>query len=323
MDKVNQYLVSLYTEAQKLDLNQFMPFALESLQEVLDFDCAKWGTGRIENGHAYTHKLYPFNVPEEAIEIYLKVVGQEDTLVQHTFGNPGKTALFTDLLTLDEWFSSPMYLEYGARFGMDLGASTAIIDEDVGHFYGLGIFRAGKDNNFSEEERAVKQLAMPHIVEAFKINRFFSLKQCIYKDGLGNSIALVDSVGAIYDIEPNFKQLLRQEWPDWSGARLPEPLSNVVQKLNSPSYEGDACVFSVTPQENFFLISARKRGILDSLSKRQREIAERYANGASSKAIAQSLDISPSTVNNHLNAIYEKLEVSDKAQLSSMMNRYR
>lgn len=54
---------------------------------------------------------------------------------------------------------------------------------------------------------------------------------------------------------------------------------------------------------------------LHRLSKREREIAERYANGQTYKAIAEALCRSPSTIRNHLNAIYQKLEIGNKAEL--------
>ena len=51
------------------------------------------------------------------------------------------------------------------------------------------------------------------------------------------------------------------------------------------------------------------------LSNRELEVAEHYASGQSHKEIARDLDVSPSTIRNHLASIYRKLEINGKAQL--------
>ncbi len=51
------------------------------------------------------------------------------------------------------------------------------------------------------------------------------------------------------------------------------------------------------------------------LTDRERMIAERYAQGDTHKQIAQALFIAPSTVRNHLAAVYRKLGVSSKVAL--------
>jgi two-component system, NarL family, nitrate/nitrite response regulator NarL len=50
------------------------------------------------------------------------------------------------------------------------------------------------------------------------------------------------------------------------------------------------------------------------LTERQMEVIDLLATGASNKVIAQSLGISPATVKNHLDAIFEKMGVSNRLQ---------
>jgi DNA-binding CsgD family transcriptional regulator len=58
---------------------------------------------------------------------------------------------------------------------------------------------------------------------------------------------------------------------------------------------------------------------LGKLSTRERQVAERYARGESYKTIAEALFVSPSTVRSHLNKIYEKLGVHNKAELTPLI----
>ena len=60
---------------------------------------------------------------------------------------------------------------------------------------------------------------------------------------------------------------------------------------------------------------------LPSLSSREREIAMLYAKGQTSKEIADELCISPTTVRNHVAAIYRKLEISNKMELVNLMGQ--
>lgn len=57
----------------------------------------------------------------------------------------------------------------------------------------------------------------------------------------------------------------------------------------------------------------------DALSPRELEIAQAYARGASYRGIAERLFIAPTTVRTHLRNIYEKLGISNKAELFSLL----
>lgn len=57
------------------------------------------------------------------------------------------------------------------------------------------------------------------------------------------------------------------------------------------------------------------------LTERERQVARAVAEGASNKEIARRLGITERTVKAHAGAIFEKLQVRDRLQLSLMVNR--
>jgi DNA-binding NarL/FixJ family response regulator len=59
---------------------------------------------------------------------------------------------------------------------------------------------------------------------------------------------------------------------------------------------------------------AEKRPDVAPLSKRETEILQKVAYGATTKEVARDLDISPHTVKTHLERIFEKLGANDRAQ---------
>ena len=58
---------------------------------------------------------------------------------------------------------------------------------------------------------------------------------------------------------------------------------------------------------------------VETLSKREGEVAAAYANGDSYKEIARDLGISPTTVRSHLRTVYGKLNVTSKIALAQAL----
>lgn len=60
--------------------------------------------------------------------------------------------------------------------------------------------------------------------------------------------------------------------------------------------------------------------LLGALSERQRQCMELVAQQRTSKEIARALDLSPSTVDNHIQAAMERLGVRSRAEAARMLN---
>ena len=57
------------------------------------------------------------------------------------------------------------------------------------------------------------------------------------------------------------------------------------------------------------------------MSEREREVAQAFGQGLSHKEIARQMGLSPNTVRNHLSAIYDKMDVSNKAELIACLQQ--
>jgi two-component system nitrate/nitrite response regulator NarL len=66
-----------------------------------------------------------------------------------------------------------------------------------------------------------------------------------------------------------------------------------------------------------------KRSDAAALSRREKEILQKVAYGATTKEVAQDLGISPHTVKTHLERIFEKLGANDRAQAVAIAIRSR
>ena len=60
-------------------------------------------------------------------------------------------------------------------------------------------------------------------------------------------------------------------------------------------------------------------GVLAPLTPRQREVAREAATGHTNREIAEILDITPDTVGDHLSAIYDRLNLSNRVELANTL----
>jgi DNA-binding NarL/FixJ family response regulator len=68
------------------------------------------------------------------------------------------------------------------------------------------------------------------------------------------------------------------------------------------------------------LITIRKKRTADILSGREIEIAKYLGHGTGYREIAESLFIAPKTVRNHIQTIYEKLDISSRIELALLLS---
>jgi DNA-binding NarL/FixJ family response regulator len=107
---------------------------------------------------------------------------------------------------------------------------------------------------------------------------------------------------------------MQTEWPAWREGHLPAPLLRHFLS-GERFYRGASLVVQQHVEHQLLFLRARPRCKADSLSERQLEVAVLVAQGQSHKAVAQRLGLAPATVRNHLQAIYDKLEVGKVAGL--------
>ena len=101
-----------------------------------------------------------------------------------------------------------------------------------------------------------------------------------------------------------------------SGYLLKDASPDALVDAAKNAIEGNAVIH---PQLTKTFIEEVRLGDSDSpkatpLSKREREILQKVADGATTRQVASDLGISPHTVKTHLERIFEKLSANDRAQ---------
>ena len=161
---------------------------------------------------------------------------------------------------------------------------------------------------------------MPHLAEAYNTNRFNFIHSS-HKNGAqsGHARAICDKKGVLYNASQGFEELMLAEWPDWHGPQLPGVLLDTLSVGGRHQYTGHSIVGTIKALNDMLLLSIRKKTTVDQLSTRELEVAMRFGQGMDYREIADELHIAPATARNHLQAIYAKLGVGNKAEMARII----
>jgi len=187
----------------------------------------------------------------------------------------------------------------------------------------LVVFRTEGDPPFGDEERTIVEMVAPHMMEAF---RTVLLKHLVARGinarGDRHASVVTDARGTIHEGNPQFVELLQTQWAGWNGPILPEELRD-FGAASRVGCRGTICYQSSPINDELWLVEAWERGLVDVLTPSERRVAELLAAGHTYKEAADKLGIAVSTITNHANRIYDKLNIRNKAQLAQVVAQSR
>ncbi len=171
-----------------------------------------------------------------------------------------------------------------------------------------------------EAERALKEAIFPHLIESVRQNWLTNLPRLFPENKRSNSIAACDSLCTLHVASPAFIEICSMEWPEWKGSTLPKCVQESVQR-GELKFVGEKIIVGMSQMNDLLLLRARPKLAADELSLRELEVAQKFSAGSDYKTIAQELSVSPSTIKGHLNKIYTKLGINEKASLVAEIRR--
>lgn len=317
MAPINDTIVALYRHSREVPMPKFQSWALERLREVIDFDSAMWRAGG--DRPPLADSVFLLNQPRSLLDEYGGGGWHEqDFLRRACAALPGRTYGYTDLVVMDEFRASELYRRLSKPYGLEWALSTHHLAPNSALKSVITIWRADRARPFSEEDRARKELLVPHLVESMHANRLWQFTTAMEGGRgvgrtIGRTMAVCDVAGWLHDCSRGFFLALRTEWPDWSGPALPAAL---VGQLGAGRYVGRRIDIDSTPMADQWLLTAHASGAAKQLGRRELQAARLYARGLTYRAIAAQLGVAPATVRNQLRAGFAKLGVSSKVELA-------
>jgi DNA-binding NarL/FixJ family response regulator len=319
-DRVGRLASLSYEVALAEDIGELRRVVTSGLRTVVDADLASY------TEVTRTSTLALLDLP--AIDLtkvgsrLAELAHQHPLIVRHA---PDAEAI-SDHLSDARFRSLELYQDiYGPLEAVDQLAITIHHDDDV--TVGLALNRSRR--GFSHADRqALEALAI--VVRAARARvvaraRARELLEALQRDEVSGPVGVIalSEQGELDFVSDQARQWLRAYFPEDGSANLPP----IVGARLLRGSRGDGRTVSVEGPDGTLTIRRlparigeprllelrqRRRSSHRQLTAREHQILERLACGDSNAAIARALDISARTVENHLRAIYRKLEVNSR-----------
>ncbi len=312
---LSSLLLELGRGCQELALDEFRQHVLRAVRRYIQFDVAWWAMVANDGADYRVHSSFQIGLPDQCEEL-LNLTQKQNVVAVRCRDNLNKAIVFRP----EDLYADVSTAVLAQHMGIAQVLAVAVMDEHLQQVTFLSFARRRQNPCFSESDRQLLELLMPHLVVMVDIN--YSAQISRWRAGepaYRSGIAVIDTQGAVHMADPAFLRLMRTEFSDWNGPRLPQPLVNAC--CHEPfSYTGKSLFVHFCFAGRLLLATISQRSALDVLGNRERMIAVSYAKGNSYKQVAREMAISPATVRHYLRLIYDKLEVSDKAALACIVN---
>lgn len=309
LDAVGGLLLAIHKLPHQGEFAGFQERALTLLARAVPFDCAWWGLVSGLN----LHTEIKFRLPATYHEDWEKIKG-EDPIAKQATEHPFSTVLFNEQELSHYMTLQAMLAKHNIRHVL----CTHTPESSLGLHAFLAIYRAGTP--FTEAERRLKQMVMPHMMHALHLSWRKHLESALLDASTEEQLvanAICDRSGLILSADEFFARFMIIEWQRWRGPMLPEDL--LAHLRGSRHFQGRKIRAIFRDVSGLFLVRVSERRPVSELSPRELAVAEHYAFGKTYKAIAQEIGITPNTVRHYIRTIFGKLQVKNKAELSRII----
>lgn len=319
MQPILDLLFRLYRAAYEMPLGDFDDATLSMIGMVVPFCAAVWLVGAIERGtprllRAHLHGLMPdalrsFTPPSLQLSRAL-IVAAADAGRAYQLRAP-------DLYCRVGRPEGLILADGSSADGQLLIAETGVPPEPASW---LSLYRARGQAQFDESDSRAASLVMPHLAQAFVLNRAVHAEQgAAPRRNAAGERSVIRPDGTVLHCGARLAGMIRAEFPAWDGLALPERLLNEVQRGGAVHFPQNEARVEVSRLGNTLLLTVRQTTPADRLSPRELTVAQLFGAGASYKEIARRVALAPATVRNVVQNAYRKLGVNNKAQLARLM----
>ncbi len=312
MDAFDDFVAKLYRGSAFIQAHQFREWALLQLRELIPFDAALWGSGSVETTRFHTLTLlgisedYPRTLEKTAVF---------NPVWEALLAHPDEPIDSAQLMPDKEFFRTEIYRRCFSKFKIERLLATLHNEPRSALVTLISVYRADRKRLFTAEERLLKKKAIRHLVNAASHAFFTHLIRTAPEDQSYSPAALCDREGYLYEVQPQFLDLIEEHFWGWRGPRLPFTLPAAGEDFSHFGICG-----STTALNDLLCVQIWQEGPLDLLTDRERQVVQDVGRGLSFKDIARNTGIAPSTVSNHLYRIYRKLGIKNRSSLAKLLD---
>lgn len=274
---LNQLIRDVYEGCTLVPITEYRRWALREVRRELGFSNAVWG------------------------------IGSRLTDRMHGLQGVGSTAATAeaarDNTTLQGWLG-------GAGSPRQL---TCESDSVAGLVSFIAVGRAPEEAPFTEHERTLLDLLVPHLMAGWRHCQVFTLRA--HSAASAASVAaIVDTHGFVQSADGRFFSTLRTSFPGAGPGFLPAPLSELAARGGEKTIGN--MLWRAHRIGDLMYLSGGSTGALGRLTAREQAIATSILAGHSYAQSAATLGISVNTLRNTVARVYRKLGVSSKIELA-------
>lgn len=331
MLKINRLLLDVYGGAEQCSLSEFDEHALGLAKNVLCFDSAVIADfAVVEAKKLAIQSIHLHNVPIEKLHDRQKSTGVEklngaknlesrDSILVQAFKARGSTVTADAFKTFIA-SNDVDQLNYCKKY--ETAHSMVFVPHEKTPVINLiALWRAQPKNGYIARDVRLGNLILPHLLQAKEINkRQFATQQ---KSHFSSSVMLIASFdGRLYYVEPEAIKLLQSEWVEWTPPLLPAAFLNELKANSVRQYIGKQIVAYSIVLHDLLCIKLTSKPNHPHLTETEHRVAVMASQGFSYKEIAKRFDRAPATVRNQLHSVYQKLGVSNKTALTSVLSPF-
>jgi DNA-binding CsgD family transcriptional regulator len=313
------------------DLDDFRAMLLASLPELVPTDYVSYNEVTLAEGPGVA--IVAPELPDWAYAAWAKHGAQNPLIQRHLRTRDGRAYRMSDVVTRAELHRLDLYIELYQPFGLEFQIAFCL-PAPMTHLIGLALSRG--TTNFTERDRAVLNLARPHLIQAYRnveLRGRASKVVDAVRSGLDDAqqaMVLVESGRDVVFASEPARRLLRAATgaavsdggplpPDlttWmrNGTDVPLVLAGRGRPLavrHLPGAAGEPDVLLLEPGMRAIGASVL-RGL--GLTAREAEVLHLIVRGRSNHEIADDLSISPRTVHKHVEHVFAKLGVGSRIE---------
>ena len=289
---------------------RFRSWMLETTAHTFNADGAMWRRSQLQ---ASAHAMTVWSLPKTFARAW-EGSAEINPLKLAMRRAPGRAASLAEQAAPDRVTDTRVYRRVLSQYPVRDAIGIHVVDAELALETEIVLTRSGPPAFSADLVDALDAIA-PVMVGAAAQAYFLGLARPA-ADHAHRPSAVVDAAGAVLEAQDGFRQLMRAHYPRWTGQALPFDVPDTLHKAELSV--GPLQVYAEHLAE-LTLLRVWEREQLEVLTEREREIADLLVQGACYKLVAQQLDLSPSTVANHVHRIYGKLEIGRKRELVQLM----
>jgi DNA-binding CsgD family transcriptional regulator len=298
-------LLQIYAASRCGDAVAFQRRAIDCLRHQVAFDCAWWGRASVNGDEHRVHCSFAYEMPQDIDEL-LNRTDRGNVVARRVVGAPGRTHYFSRA----DLHSQPSTAALTKHMGISQSLCIAELDAAAGISNFISVARRKATPRFSATDMAWLERVAPHLSAA--LDMALADQLTALRNPEKSALLATDAMGSLRVAEPGSLDLLRVEWPGWTGPLLPAPLVSRIA-AHRPDYLGRHLHADVRWAGDHVFVTMRRRDPRDLLTRQERAVSAAFAAGQSYREVAARLGLAPATVRHHLRSAYVKLGVSDKA----------